>query len=223
MRDRHSTRVTAAALTAVAATLSPVAAQTAAARTASAETASTPTVSTPTVSAQTVSARTVSASSAGAAPTGTAPASGPPACAPEALEATAYQAARRPPGTGTGAAIVEFTNVSARACAVRGHPTVAVAGNGSPERNLPLQVTRQGSAAPVRLAPGGRAWVKLTFVPVRGGADGYCASGTAPGMFPSLVVGLPGAGKHQVALVEGEITECDNKVTVTAVSATRPA
>ncbi|GGY89748.1 hypothetical protein GCM10010300_37420 [Streptomyces olivaceoviridis] len=139
------------------------------------------------------------------------------------MEATAYQAAHRPPGTGTGAAIVEFTNVSARACGVRGHPTVAVAGNGSPERNLPLQVTRQGSAAPVRLAPGGRAWVKLTFVPVLGGADGYCASGTAPGMFPSLVVGLPGAGKHQVALVEGEITECDNKVTVTAVSATRPA
>ncbi|CAM5448002.1 MULTISPECIES: DUF4232 domain-containing protein [Streptomyces] len=208
MRDRHSTRVTAAALTAIAATLSPVAAQTASAQTASIRTAS---------------ARSASATSAETAPTGTASASGAPACTPEALEATAYQAARRPPGAGTGAAIVEFTNVSARACVVRGHPTVAVAGNGSPERNLPLKVTRQGSAAPVRLAPGGRTWVKLTFVPVRGGADGYCASGTAPAMFPSLVVGLPGAGRHQVALVEGEIIECDHKVTVTAVSATRPS
>ncbi|MFF5549703.1 DUF4232 domain-containing protein [Streptomyces olivaceoviridis] len=208
MRDRHSTRVTAAALTAIVATLPPVAAQTAAAQTASARTAS---------------ARTAGGASAEAAPTGTAPASRAPACTPEALEATAYQAAHRPPGAGTGAAIVAFTNVSARACVVRGHPTVAVAGNGSPERNLPLKVTRQGSAAPVRIAPGGTAWVKLTFVPVRGGADGYCVSGAAPGMFPSLVVGLPGAGKHQVALVEGEITECDNKVTVTAVSATRPS
>ncbi|MFF8908219.1 DUF4232 domain-containing protein [Streptomyces olivaceoviridis] len=203
MRDRHSTRVTAAAPTAIAATLSPVAAQTA--------------------SAQTASIRSAGATSAETAPTGTAPASGAPACTPGALEATAYQAARRPPGAGTGAAIVEFTNVSARACVVRGHPTVAVAGNGSPERNLPLKATRQGSAAPVRLAPGGRAWVKLTFVPVRGGVDGYCASGAAPAMFPSLVVGLPGAGNHQVALIEGEITECDNKVTVTAVSATRPS
>lgn len=213
MRDRHSARVTAAALTAIVATLTAVAAQTAAAQTASARTAS----------VQTASARTAGATSAEAAPTGTASASRAPACTPEAWEATAYQAAQRPPGAGTGAAIVEFTNVSARACVVRGHPTVAVAGNGSPERNLPLKVTRQGSAAPVRVAPGGRAWVKLTFVPVRGGADGYCVSGAAPGMFPSLVVGLPGAGKHQVALVEGEITECDNKVTVTAVSATRPS
>ncbi|MGW2103032.1 DUF4232 domain-containing protein [Streptomyces olivaceoviridis] len=213
MRDRHSARVTAAALTAIVATLTAVAAQTAAAQTASARTAS----------VQTASARTAGATSAEAAPTGTASASRAPACTPEAWEATAYQAAQRPPGAGTGAAIVEFTNVSARACVVRGHPTVAVAGNGSPERNLPLKVTRQGSAAPVRVAPGGRAWVKLTFVPVRGGADGYCVSGAAPGMFPSLVVGLPGAGKHQVALVEGEIIECDNKVTVTAVSATRPS
>lgn len=193
MRDRHSIRVTAAALTAIAATMSPAAAQTA------------------------------SAASAEAAPAGTAPASRAPACTPEALEATAYQAAHRPRGTGTGAAIVQFTNVSARACVVRGHPTVAVAGNGSPERNLPLKVIREGRAAPVRVAPGGSAWVKLTFVQVHGGADGYCVSGATPSMFPTLVVGLPGAGIHQVALLAGEITECDNKVTVTAVSATRPS
>ncbi|MEW2515227.1 DUF4232 domain-containing protein [Streptomyces sp. NPDC046870] len=193
MRDRHSTRVTAAALAAVAATLSPAA------------------------------ARTAGAASAEAAPTGTAPASRAPACTPESLEAAAYRAAHRPPGTGTGAAVVQFTNVSGRACVVRGHPTVAVAGNGSPDRNLPLHVTRTGVAAPVRVAPGGTAWVKLTFVQVQGEADGYCVSGATPAVFPTLVVGLPGAGKHQVALVDGEIAECDNKVTVTAVSATRPS
>ncbi len=193
MRNRHSTRVTAAALTAIAAALSPAAAHTA------------------------------SATSARAAPATTAPASGARACTPRALEATAYQAAHRPLGTGTGAAIVQFTNVSARACVLRGHPTVAVAGNGSPERSLPLKVTRKGIAAPVRLAPGGKAWVKLTFVQVQGEADGYCVSGATPSVFPTLVVGLPGAGKHQVALADGEIAECDNKVTVTAVSATRPS
>ncbi|MGW2460782.1 DUF4232 domain-containing protein [Streptomyces sp. NPDC001356] len=193
MRDRHSIRVTAAALAAVAATLSPAA------------------------------ARTAGAASAEAAPAGTASVPKVPACTPESLEATAYQAAHRPPGTGTGAAVVQFTNVSTRACVVRGHPTVAVAGNGSPERNLPLHVTRKGIAAPVRLAPGGRAWVKLTFVQVQGEADGYCVSGATPSVFPSLVVGLPGAGKHQVALVDGQIAECDNKVTVTAASATRPS
>ncbi|MET8771852.1 DUF4232 domain-containing protein [Streptomyces sp. NPDC004658] len=158
-----------------------------------------------------------------AAPTAPVPVSRPPACAPDALEATAYQAAHRPPGTGTGAAIVQFTNVSARACALRGHPTVAVAGNGSPERFLPLKVTRKGVAAPVRVAPGGKAWVKLTFVQVQGEADGYCVSGATPSVFPTLVVGLPGAGKHHVALEDGQIAECDNKVTVTVVSAVRPS
>ncbi len=98
-----------------------------------------------------------------------------------------------------------------------------MAGNGSPERSLPLKVTRKGIAAPVRLAPGGKAWVKLTFVQVQGEADGYRVSGATPSVFPTLAVGLPGAGKHQVALADGEIAECDNKVTVTAVSATRPS
>ena len=139
------------------------------------------------------------------------------------MEASAYQAANRPPGTGTGAAVVEFTNVSGRSCVLNGHPTVAVAGNGSPQHNLPLSVSRTGAASAVRVAPGGKAWVKLTFVQVQGEADGYCVSGAKPGVYPTLVVGLPGAGAHQVALSDGEVAECDNTVTVTAVWAAKPS
>ncbi|MCZ0991445.1 DUF4232 domain-containing protein [Streptomyces diastatochromogenes] len=146
-----------------------------------------------------------------------------PTCPVTALEASAYQAANRPNGTGTGAAIVEFTNVSGKACVLQGHPTVAGAGNGSPDHNAPLKVTPTGSASSVKLAPGGKAWVKLTFVQVQGEADGYCASGAKPTVYPTLVVGLPGSGAHQVALSDGEIAECDNKVTATAVSAVKPS
>ncbi|MEU0257459.1 DUF4232 domain-containing protein [Streptomyces sp. NPDC006184] len=130
---------------------------------------------------------------------------------------TAYQAAHRPIGTGTGAAIVRFTNVSATACVLRGHPTVAGAANGSPQHSVPLAVTRKGTASAVRVAPGGKAWLKLTFVQVQGEGDGYCVSGATPSVFPTLVVGLPGAGSHQVALDDGQFAECDNKVTATAV------
>lgn len=145
------------------------------------------------------------------------------ACAATALKATASQAADRPAGTGTGAAIVEFTNVSAQACVLQGHPTVAGAGNGSPEHNKPLAVTPTGTAAPVTVAPGAKAWVKLTFVQVQGEADGYCKSGAQPVVYPTLVVGLPGSGAQQVALSDGEFAQCDNKVTVTAVSAVKPS
>jgi hypothetical protein len=129
----------------------------------------------------------------------------------------------RPAGTGTGAAVVEFTNVSGRTCVLKGHPTVAGAGNGSPEMNVPLTVKPTGAAAPVKVAPGGRAWVKLTFVQVQGEADGYCVSGSAPVVYPTMVVGLPGSGAHQVALDDGQFAECDDTVTVTAVSAVRPS
>ncbi|MEH0585916.1 DUF4232 domain-containing protein [Streptomyces sp. B21-106] len=54
------------------------------------------------------------------------------------------------------AAIVEFVNVSGKACVLKGHPSVAGAGNGSPEHNSPLAVTPTGSASPVKLAPGAR-------------------------------------------------------------------
>jgi hypothetical protein len=134
-----------------------------------------------------------------------------------------YQAAVRPDGTGTGAAIVEFTNVSGKACTVQGYPTVAGAGNGSPEKNRPLKVTTTGAASTVKVAPGGKAWTKLTFVQVQGEADGYCKSGATPASYPTLVVGVPGAGAHQVALTDGVIAECDDKVTVTALSAAKPS
>jgi hypothetical protein len=129
----------------------------------------------------------------------------------------------RPDGTGTGAAVVEFTNVSARTCVLKGHPTVAGAGNGSPELNVPLTVKPTGPAASVKVAPGGKAWVKLTFVQVQGEADGYCVSGSAPVVYPTMVVRLPESGAHQVALDDGQFAECDDTVTVTAVSAVRPS
>ncbi|MFE8945294.1 DUF4232 domain-containing protein [Streptomyces sp. NPDC007856] len=166
---------------------------------------------------------TTTASGTPASPASATSAGTAPACSVSAVQAKAYQAANRPDGTGTGAAIVEFTNVSGHACVLRGHPSVAGAGNGSPEHNLPLKVTPTGTAFPVRLAPGGRAWVKLTFHQVQGEGDGYCKSGAKPAVFPTLVVGLPGAGAHQVALTDGEFAECDNTVTATAVSAAKPS
>ncbi|MEV0986566.1 DUF4232 domain-containing protein [Streptomyces sp. NPDC049949] len=135
----------------------------------------------------------------------------------------ARQAAVRPPGTGTGAAIVAVTNVSKSACTLQGFPTVAGAGNGSPGKNVPLATTHSGSAATVSVAPGARAWTKLTFVNVQGEADGYCESGATPASFPTLVVGVPGAGAHQTALDDGVLALCDNKATVTAYSATKPS
>ncbi|MEU6139085.1 DUF4232 domain-containing protein [Streptomyces sp. NPDC047081] len=142
-------------------------------------------------------------------------------CAAEALTVTAHQATDRPDGTGTGAAIIEFTNKSAKPCTLQGHPTlVAGAGNGSPDHNAPLKVTPTGTATPVTLAPGGTARLKLTFVQVQGEADGYCESGATPSSYPTLVVGLPGAGAHQVALDDGVFAECDNTVTATAITAT---
>ncbi|MGQ4383077.1 DUF4232 domain-containing protein [Streptomyces sp. SAS_270] len=144
-------------------------------------------------------------------------------CADSSLDLTAYQAADRPDGTGTGAAIIEFTNTSGAECVLNGHPTVAGAGNGSPDHNTPLTVTPTGSATPVRVAPGGKAWVKLTFVQVQGEADGYCESGADPSSYPTLVIGLPGSGAHQVALDDGVFAECDNTVSATAVTATKPS
>lgn len=166
-----------------------------------------------------------SSSPAASAPPSSAPAPGGSAatCSAGSLKATARQAAVRPAGTGTGAAVVEFTNVSGGTCVLDGHPTVAGAGNGSPEMNVPLTVKPTGAAAPVKVAPGGKAWVKLTFVQVQGEADGYCVSGSAPVLYPTMVVRLPGSGAHQVALDDGQFAECDDTVTVTAVSAVMPS
>jgi Protein of unknown function (DUF4232) len=173
---------------------------------------------------------TPSASRPASAPTTSAPSSSAPApggsaatCSAGSLKATVRQAAMRPAGTGTGAAVVEFTNVSGRTCVLKGHPTVAGAGNGSPEMNVPLTVKPTRAAVPVKVAPGGKAWVKLTFVQVQGEGDGYCVSGSAPVVYPTMVVRLPGAGAHQVALDDGQFAECDDTLTVTAVSALRPS
>ncbi|WTO51003.1 DUF4232 domain-containing protein [Streptomyces chartreusis] len=143
-------------------------------------------------------------------------------CTKSALNATAYQADRRPTGAGTGAAILKFTNTSRHTCVIQGHLSIAGAREGS-RRPEPLSVTHQGSAAPVRLAPGGSAWVKLTFVQVQGEAGGYCASGSKPSAYPALIVGVPNSGSHHVALSDGQFAECDNRVTVTAVSETKPS
>ncbi|MFD5401595.1 DUF4232 domain-containing protein, partial [Streptomyces griseorubiginosus] len=145
--------------------------------------------------------------------TGTSPSKSPPA----------GRARVGPPGTGTGAAVVEFTNLSAHTCSLTGHPTVAGAANGSPELNVPLTVKPTGTATSVKVAPGGKAWVKLTFVQVQGEGDGYCESGSAPVLYPTMVVGLPGSGAHQVGLDDGQFAECDDTVTVTPVSAVKPA
>ncbi|MEU8790577.1 DUF4232 domain-containing protein [Streptomyces sp. NPDC048643] len=157
----------------------------------------------------------------GSGGTSSAPATSP--CAAEALGTSMRQADVRPDGTGTGAAVVEFTNTSGASCALQGHPTVAGAANGSPDKGRPLRVTPTGSAARVVLAPGGKAWVKLTFTQVQGEGDGYCASGADPATYPTLVVGLPGAGAHQVALDDGVVAECDDTVTATAVTAAKPS
>ncbi|MBK6011842.1 DUF4232 domain-containing protein [Streptomyces sp. MBT53] len=119
---------------------------------------------------------------------------------------------------------MQFTNVSRKTCVLKGHPTtVAGAGNGSPSHNTPLKVTPTGRAATVTVRPHGKAWVKLTFVQVQGEGDGYCVSGKTPAAYPTMVIGLPHSGKHQVALNDGWWAECDNKVTVTPVSAVRPS
>ncbi|MFD3698321.1 DUF4232 domain-containing protein [Streptomyces sp. NPDC058646] len=146
-------------------------------------------------------------------------------CTVDAIEGSeAHRADVRPPGTGTGAAVVSVTNTSASSCTVHGYPTVAAAGNGSPEKSKPVATTRTGpAAADVVLGPGARAWTKLTFVQVQGEADGYCASGATPATHPTLVIGVPGAGKHQIALDDGVFAFCDDKVTVTAWSSVKPS
>jgi hypothetical protein len=230
MQHRTTVRVTVSALAAVAAAVSLSAcgpdggtpAGKSPATKAPATPASSPTTPAPATS-RPVTGGTPTGSAAPASPASASSAATAATCAATALKVTAYQAADRPEGTGTGAAVVEFTNVSAKPCSLTGHPSVAGAGNGSPEHNKPLAVTPTGSASPVRLAPGGKAWVKLTFVQVQGEGDGYCASGATPAAYPTLVVGLPGAGAHQVALNDGVFAECDNKVTATAVSAAKPA
>lgn len=159
-----------------------------------------------------------------AKPTPSAPGGGgkPKACTIEDLEVSpAHQADDRPTGTGTGAVVISVKSRSV--CTLLGFPQVAGAGNGSPGKNVPLATVNSGTAAPVALTPGARAWTKLTFVNVQGEADGYCVSGSTPVVFPTLVIRVPGAGSHQIAMDDGQFAECDNKVTVTPFSLTKPS
>ncbi|OLZ74625.1 hypothetical protein AV521_03145 [Streptomyces sp. IMTB 2501] len=234
MQHRNTIRLAASATAVIAAALSLTACNPgddAGAAKTSSPASTTPTHAAPGTASRTPTAPSASRASGGTSTTPGAPASPisgtaagtKPTCPVSAVNATAYRAANRPDGTGTGAAIVEFTNVSGHACVLRGHPSVAGAGNGSPAHNSPLKVTPTGTAKAVPLAPGGKAWVKLTFHQVQGEADGYCVSGAKPVVYPTLVIGLPGSGQHQVALSDGEFAECDNIVTATAVSAAKPS
>ncbi|MET3985777.1 DUF4232 domain-containing protein [Streptomyces sp. PvR034] len=187
---------------------------------ATASASSTPTAPTaPTAGSSPAGAGAPTASHSAPTPAG----GGKPCTADQVKVSDGHQADVRPPGTGTGAALVSVTNSSTHACTLRGFPTVAGAGNGSPEHNSPLATTPTGSPATVSLAPGARAWTKLTFVNVQGEADGYCVSGAKPVTFPTLVIGVPGAGAHQIAMDDGVFAECDNKVTVTAFSSAKPS
>ncbi|MFJ9339407.1 DUF4232 domain-containing protein [Streptomyces sp. NPDC101733] len=146
------------------------------------------------------------------------PAAGPastPATAPAAAckgsQLTSAGAQRTPSGQ------VRFTVVNKGGpCELRGFPTVALAGQGSPDRNKPLGVSPQGGAAPVKLAAGGKAVTVLSFTPVLGEADGYCASGADPTVAPSLVVGVAGA-RFQVGPSDGgEFALCGGSVRASA-------
>ncbi|MER6445137.1 DUF4232 domain-containing protein [Streptomyces venezuelae] len=113
---------------------------------------------------------------------------------------------------------VRFTVVvnSGPACELRGFPTVALAGQGSPDRNKPLRVVPRGEARPVLLSVGGTASTVLTFTPVLGEADGYCASGADPTVAPSLVVGVARTGFQVAPSDGGQFALCGDTVRATA-------
>ncbi|MCX4631889.1 MULTISPECIES: DUF4232 domain-containing protein [unclassified Streptomyces] len=115
--------------------------------------------------------------------------------------------------------LITVSNHGSKPCVLNGFPTVALAGQGSPDKNRPLQVTRQGKARPVQLAPGGEASARLTYTPVLGEADGYCDSGADPTVAPSMVVGVAG-GRYQLAPEDGgNFALCGNSVRATAFRA----
>lgn len=111
---------------------------------------------------------------------------------------------------------ITVINDGPKACVLSGYPTVALAGQGSPDRNKPLHVIREGRAHPVRLAVGDRASTRLTFTPVLGEADGYCASGAEPTVAPSLVLGVGGGGLQLAPDDGGEFALCGARVHATA-------
>ncbi|WP_327365577.1 DUF4232 domain-containing protein [Streptomyces sp. NBC_01217] len=114
---------------------------------------------------------------------------------------------------------ITVSNEGPTPCVLMGFPTVALAGQGPPDRNKPLDAVRQGTAEPVRLAVGGRASTQLSFTPVLGEADGYCASGATPSIAPSIVLGVGGAGQQLAPDDGGGFALCGNSVRVTAFRA----
>ncbi|GAA3379019.1 hypothetical protein GCM10020367_60890 [Streptomyces sannanensis] len=111
---------------------------------------------------------------------------------------------------------ITVVNEGPKPCTLRGFPTVAVAGLGSPEKNKPLTVGHQGDARLVQLMVGGRAATQITFTPVLGEAEGYCASGATPTVAPSIVLGVAG-GKLQLGLEDGgDVALCGTTVRATA-------
>ncbi|MEU6864661.1 DUF4232 domain-containing protein [Streptomyces sp. NPDC046876] len=114
---------------------------------------------------------------------------------------------------------ITVINEGPNPCVLTGHPTLALAGLGAPGRSKALTVNRQGAALPVRLGVGGAAETRVSFTPVLGEADGYCASGAHPTVAPSLVVGAAG-GRFQLAPDDGgDFALCGNTVRATAFSA----
>ncbi|MFD9406689.1 DUF4232 domain-containing protein [Streptomyces sp. NPDC059989] len=104
-------------------------------------------------------------------------------------------------------------------CVLEGHPTLALAGQGSPDRNRPLSVVRQGAARPVRLGVGGAAETRVSFTPVLGEAGGYCASGAEPFVAPSTVVGIAGGHLQLGPDDGGAFALCGTTVRATAFRA----
>ncbi|MEW2586095.1 DUF4232 domain-containing protein [Streptomyces virginiae] len=111
---------------------------------------------------------------------------------------------------------VTVVNEGPGPCVLRGHPTVALAGQGAPSRARSLTVTRQGAARPALLAVGGAAQTRISFVPVLGEADGYCASGAEPFAAPSMVIGAAGARLQLAPDDGGNFALCGTTVRATA-------
>ncbi|MEW2136352.1 DUF4232 domain-containing protein [Streptomyces sp. NPDC005409] len=145
-----------------------------------------------------------------------------PSAAPCTKEQLTADGARRVDGRRVRITLI---NDGPAPCVLKGFPTVALAGQGSPDRNKPLHVVGQGPAPAVTLAVGGRAATELAFTPVLGEAGGYCASGAEPTVVPSLVVGVGGAGRGGSQLAPddgGQFALCGATVHATAFHGNGP-
>ncbi|WP_310942100.1 DUF4232 domain-containing protein [Streptomyces sp. gCLA4] len=121
---------------------------------------------------------------------------------------------------GANAVRITVVNEGSAPCVLRGHPAIALAGQGSPARAKSLTVVRLGPARPVELPPGGAAQTRISFTPVLGEADGYCASGAEPFVAPSMVLGVAGARLQLAPDDGGNFALCGTVVRATAF---RPA